>query len=193
MNNDDLEVNSQNFEVMNADINEERTPMPRSGSWHWVPGHVEVVGALGVGHAKIQADLVVLEWEGHRLKVREQADQGFFLGEAVFDDGVADQEGLDAGSRTVSHGMRSGSPQHRGAAARLEDVAEQGMGGADAAEVRGNFDELAAMRVELSRRHVDFLARCHRRFQDRLAAFLIRQLEPGQVGKEGGRGIARIQ
>lgn len=49
-----------------------------------------------------------------------------------------------------------GSPQHRGAAARLEYVAEQGMGGADAAEVRGNFDELAAMRVELSRRHVDF-------------------------------------
>ena len=41
MNNDDLEVNSQNFEVMNADINEERTPMPRSGRWHWVPGHVE--------------------------------------------------------------------------------------------------------------------------------------------------------
>ncbi|MDR4471231.1 MAG: hypothetical protein MRJ92_00850 [Nitrospira sp.] len=40
---------------------------------------VEVVGALGVGHAEIQADLVVLEWEGHRLKVREQADQGFFL------------------------------------------------------------------------------------------------------------------
>jgi len=41
--------------------------------------------------------LVVLKWKGHGLQMGENADERLFLGEAVFDDTVTDQEGLDAG------------------------------------------------------------------------------------------------
>lgn len=36
---------------------------------------IEVIGAFCVGHAKIQAELWMLKWEGQRLKVGEDADQ----------------------------------------------------------------------------------------------------------------------
>jgi hypothetical protein len=36
---------------------------------------IEVIGALCVGHAKIQTELWMLKWEGQRLKVGEDADQ----------------------------------------------------------------------------------------------------------------------
>ena len=66
------------------------------------------------------------------------------------------------------------------------------MGGSDAAEVRGDFDELSAVRVEFPRGDLDFPPRRHGGFQDCLAGFLIRYLQPWQIGKEGRRGIARV-
>jgi hypothetical protein len=50
--------------------------------------------ALAVGHAKVQAQLLMLKPERQRLEVDENVDQGFF-GEPVFNDAVADQGGPD--------------------------------------------------------------------------------------------------
>lgn len=41
MNNDDLEVSSQDSNVMNTDMEEEIHPMPKGSNWRWVPGHFE--------------------------------------------------------------------------------------------------------------------------------------------------------
>ena len=67
------------------------------------------------------------------------------------------------------------------------------MCGADPAKVRGDLDELSSVGVEFSRRHMDFLGRCHGGFQHGLAGFLVRYLQPGQIGKQGRRGIARVE
>jgi hypothetical protein len=88
----------------------------------------DVIRAFGVGHAEVQAELMVLKRERHRLEVGEQPDQRFFLGQAIFDDAVADEERLYAGRRDVSHEIRPLSAEHRGAAASLEDIPEQRMG-----------------------------------------------------------------
>lgn len=95
----------------------------------------EVIRPLGVGHAEVEAELLVLKWECHRMEVGEEADQRFFLGQTIFDDAVADQEGLHAGSRDISHVTRPTSAEHRCAAAGFEHIAKQRMGGSDAAEV----------------------------------------------------------
>lgn len=39
----------------------------------------DAIRAFGVGHAEVQAELMVLKRERHRLEVGEQADQRFFL------------------------------------------------------------------------------------------------------------------
>ena len=153
----------------------------------------DAIRAFGVGHAEVQAELMVLKRERHRLEVGEQADQRFFLSQAIFDDAVADEERLHAGRRDVSHAIRPLSAEHRGAAAGLEDIPEQRMGGSDATEVRRDLDELAAVRIEFPGRHVDFFTWCDSGFQDRFAGFLVRDFEPWQIGKEGRRGLAGVE
>lgn len=64
---------------------------------------VELVGAFSVGQTEVQAHLLVLEWKAQGLQMREQADQAFFLGHAVFDDLVADKERLHAGFDDFRH------------------------------------------------------------------------------------------
>ena len=65
---------------------------------------VEVVRALSVRQAKIQAHMLMLEWKRGGLKVREEANQAFLLRQAVLDHLITDQEGLDAGLDDVHHG-----------------------------------------------------------------------------------------
>lgn len=107
--------------------------------------NIEVVGPLRVGHAKVQAQLLMLKWKRQRLEVRENADQGAFLGEAVFNHAVAYQEGLHTRRRNVIHAVWLSSAEYRRAAARLEDITEECMSGAHATEVRSDFDELSAV------------------------------------------------
>jgi len=58
---------------------------------------VEPVQAFSIREAEVQPHLLVLERKVQRLQVREQADQAFFLGDAVLDHLIADEERLDAG------------------------------------------------------------------------------------------------
>ncbi len=106
---------------------------------------VKVVGSLGVGHAKIQAQLVMLKRESQGLEVRKDADQRFFLGEAVFDDRVAHQERLNGRRGHVNGVPQRFSTQHRSPAASLKYITEQRLSGPHSAEVRGDFDELPAV------------------------------------------------
>ncbi|MBK7353215.1 MAG: hypothetical protein IPI97_05005 [Nitrosomonas sp.] len=41
MKNDELELDSRVSNVSSEEINEEPSPRPRGGGWHWVPGHSE--------------------------------------------------------------------------------------------------------------------------------------------------------
>jgi hypothetical protein len=77
----------------------------------------------------------------------ENTDQRFFLGEAVFDDTVTDQEGMDTGVWRVSHVIRPSSAEHRRSATRFKHITEQGVRRSDAAKVGGDFDELAAIKA----------------------------------------------
>ena len=56
---------------------------------------IKLVGPLGVGQAKVYAQLLMLERERGGSKMREDADQAFLPGDAVLNDTVADEEGLD--------------------------------------------------------------------------------------------------
>ena len=98
----------------------------RQTSWSVLTHQVDVkvVGAFGVGQAEVQAELVMLKRKGHRLKVREEANQRFLL--------------VRLSSMTESHTRKAwmlgvglsvmdqkGLPQHRRAAARFEHITEQ--------------------------------------------------------------------
>ena len=64
---------------------------------------IEVVGAFSVREAEIQSHLLMLKRKGDRLKMGENADQAFLFCQAVFDDLVTDQEGLDTGFCDICH------------------------------------------------------------------------------------------
>ena len=64
---------------------------------------VEVISAFRIGQAEVQSHLLVLEREGHRLKMGKDTDEALLFGQAVFDDLITDQEGLNAGFDDISH------------------------------------------------------------------------------------------
>ena len=71
---------------------------------------------------------------------------------------------------------RLSSAEHRSPATRFEYIPEESVGRANPAEMRSDFDKLAAMRVELARSDLNFVPRCHSGFKHRLTGFLLRHL-----------------
>lgn len=64
---------------------------------------IEMVRALRVGQAEVQAELLMLKRKCDGLQMREDADKAFLPGQAVFDDLVADKKRLYAGLNNVGH------------------------------------------------------------------------------------------
>lgn len=58
--------------------------------------NLELIGPLGIGETKIDSHLWVLAGKGFGPKMSEGPDDTFFPGEAVDDDGVTDEESLNA-------------------------------------------------------------------------------------------------
>ena len=81
---------------------------------------VEPVQALSIREAEVQAHLLMLERKVQCLQVREQADQAFFLGDAVLDHLIANEERLDAGLDDLRHEpiLRESDPLSKGYAFR---------------------------------------------------------------------------
>ena len=65
---------------------------------------VEMVCTFCIGEAEVQSHLLMLKRKCDRLKMSEQTDQAFLLGQAVFDHLIANEKGLDARLYDIYHG-----------------------------------------------------------------------------------------
>jgi hypothetical protein len=79
---------------------------------------IKLISPLGVRQAKVHPQLLVLERERGGSKVREDADQAFLPGGAVFNDTVADKEGLDTRTMKSREGIHSLATRCRCAVSR---------------------------------------------------------------------------
>ena len=85
-------------------------------------------------------------------------------------------------------------PQPGGSAPGFEYIAKKSLARPDAAEVGGDLDELAAVRIEFAGGHVNLPSGHHRGFQQGIAAVLIRHLQPRKMGnREGGDSLVLMR
>jgi len=117
---------------------------------------IKLVSPFGVGQAEVDAQLLVLKREDRGSEMCEDADQAFLSGGTVFNDAIADQKRLHTGSMEAREGIHVRScsairprawllSQNGGSAPCFKDVAEESLIRSHAAEMRGDFDQLAAV------------------------------------------------
>jgi hypothetical protein len=64
---------------------------------------VKVIAPFRIGQTEVEAHLLMLEGKADCLKMREQSDEALLFSQAVFNDLVADQEGLNAWLHDIGH------------------------------------------------------------------------------------------
>ena len=98
---------------------------------------IKLVGPFGVGQAKVDAQLLMLKGKDCGSEMRKDADQALLSGGAVFNDAIADQESLDAGSMNAGHRFHDGGRTfNTGAAIQMKlhfggRISAAGVGGED--------------------------------------------------------------
>ena len=63
-----------------------------------------MIGPFSVGQAEVETHLLMLERKADGLQMGEEPDETFLFGDAVFNDLVTDQEGLNARLNNIGHG-----------------------------------------------------------------------------------------
>jgi hypothetical protein len=64
---------------------------------------LEVIGPFRIRQAEVEPHLLMLEGKADCLQMREEPDEALLLGDAVFNDLVADQKGLNAWLNDIGH------------------------------------------------------------------------------------------